>query len=92
MLDGVEYEIKVSNPIGHRITYLTRHGVPVKDDDEFTLCINNYRAAGGGDYDMLKNAPTIMEIQRSAVELIAEYIEKEKEIDFEPVNNINVVI
>lgn len=92
MLDGVEYEIKVSNPIGHRITYITRNGVPVKDDDEFTLCINNYRAAGGGDYDMLKNAPTVQEIQRSAVELIAEYIMKEGVIDFDPVDNIKVVI
>lgn len=92
MLDGVEYEIKVSNPIGHRITYLNRNGVPVKDDDEFTLAINNYRASGGGDYGMLKNAETIQDIQRSVVELIAEYIQKEKVIDFEPVNNINVVI
>ena len=92
MLDGVEYEIKVSNPVGHRITYITRNGIPVKDDDEFTLCINNYRAAGGGDYDMLKNAPTVQEIQRSAVELIAEYIMKEGVIDFDPVDNIKVVI
>ena len=92
MLDGVEYEIKVSNPIGMRITKLTRNGVPVKDDDVFTLCVNNYRAAGGGDFDMLKNAPTVKEIQRSVVELLGEYIEKEKVIDFEPVDNINVVI
>ena len=41
---------------------------------------------------MLKNAPTIMEIQRSAVELIAEYIMEEGNIDFDPVNNIKVVI
>ena len=92
MLDGVEYEIKVSNPIGQRITRLTRNGVPVKDDDEFTLCINNYRASGGGDYGMIKNSETLQDIQRNVVELIAEYIQKEKVIDFEPVNNINVVI
>ena len=92
MLDGVEYEIKVSNPIGHRITRLTRNGVPVKDDDEFTLCINNYRASGGGDYGMIRDAETLQDIQINVVELIGEYIQKEEVIDFEPVNNINVVI
>ncbi len=92
MLDGVEYTIKVSNPINQRVISLTRNGVPVKDDDSFSLCVNNYRAAGGGDYDMIKNSPTIKEIQRNVVEIIAEYIEKVKVIDFEPVNNIKVEI
>ncbi|MEE3425671.1 MAG: 5'-nucleotidase, partial [Erysipelotrichaceae bacterium] len=92
MLDGVEYTIKVSNPVGHRIVSLTRNGIPVNDDDEFTLCINNYRAGGSGGFEMLRDAPTIKEIQRSVVEVIAEYIEKVKDIDFEPVDNITVEI
>ncbi|MBQ6334634.1 MAG: bifunctional metallophosphatase/5'-nucleotidase [Erysipelotrichaceae bacterium] len=92
MIDGVEYEIKVSNAPGQRITSLTRNGVPVKDDDEFTLCINNYRAAGGSGFEMLAKAETIKEIQVNVVELIADYIKKVKVIDFEPVNNIRVVI
>lgn len=92
MLDGVEYEIKVSNPVGSRITKLTRNGIDVKEDDVFTLCINNYRAAGGGGFTMLKDAKTIKEIQRNVVEIIADYIAKEKVIDFDPVNNIRVVI
>ena len=41
---------------------------------------------------MLRDAPTIKEIQRSVVEVIAEYIEKVKDIDFEPVDNITVEI
>ena len=92
MLDGVEYEIKVSNPRGHRITKLTRNGIDIKDDDIFTLCINNYRAAGGGDFTSIKNARTLKEIQRNVVEVIAEYIEKHKVIDFEEIHNIKVVI
>ncbi len=92
MLDGVEYEIRVSNPKGHRITRLTRNGVDVKDDDVFTLCINNYRAAGGGGFTSIKDAKTLKDIQRNVVEIIAEYIEKHKVIDFEEVHNIKVVI
>ena len=92
MLDGIEYTIKVSNPVGQRITSLTRHGVPIKDEDEFSFVINNYRAAGGGDYDMVKDAPTLKEIQRNVVEIIADYISRHKVIDFKPVDNIKVEI
>lgn len=90
MLDGIEYTITVGNDVGHRITSLTHNGVPIKDDDTFTLCVNNYRAAGGGDFTMLKDAPTVKEIQTSMVELIAQYIEKYNTIDFEPIENIFV--
>lgn len=91
MLDGVEYTIKVSNPIGNRIISLTRNNVPIKDDDEFNLVINNYRSSGSGGYQMIKNSPTVKEITRSVSDLLAEYIEEKKVIDFEPINNIKVI-
>ena len=92
MVDGVEYTIKASNPIGQRIISLTRNGVPVKDDDKFTLCVNNYRASGGGNFNMIKNAPTVKEISTSMVEQLANYITYHKVIDFEPVDNIKVIV
>lgn len=92
MLDGVEYTIRVSNPAGQRITRLTRNGKDIKEDDEFTLCINNYRASGGGGFTMLKEAETVKEIQRNVVEIIADYITKVKVINFEPVHNIEIEI
>lgn len=92
MLDGIEYTIKVSNPIGKRIVSLTRNGEPVKESDEFAVVMNNYRASGGGNYDMLKNAETVQEISASMVDLIAEYIMKHKVIQFEDVNNISVIV
>lgn len=92
MLDGVEYTIKVSNAAGNRIVSLTRDGIPVKENDEFTVVMNNYRASGGGNYDMLKEAETVHEISASMVDLIAEYIMKHKVIQFEDVNNITVTV
>ncbi|MBP3892294.1 MAG: bifunctional metallophosphatase/5'-nucleotidase [Solobacterium sp.] len=91
MLDGIEYTIKASNDVGSRITKLTRNGVPIQDEDEFTICINNYRAAGGGGFEMLKNAPTVKEIQKNVVEIIADYIQNHPEISFEEVHNIEVI-
>ncbi|MBQ4417029.1 MAG: 5'-nucleotidase C-terminal domain-containing protein, partial [Butyrivibrio sp.] len=92
MVDGVEYTIRVSNPPGERITELTRNGKPVRDDDVFTLVINNYRAAGGGEYDMLSSAKTVSENLTDMVELLANDILKNGEIDFEPADNIRVVV
>ncbi len=92
MVDGVEYTIKVSNPEGKRIISLTKDGVDVKDDDEFTLAVNNYRSGGSGGFDMIKDAPTIKEIQKSVIDIIADYIIKNKIIDFEEKHNIKVII
>ena len=91
MVDGIEYTIKVSNSVGHRITSLTYQGNDVTDDMEFTIVMNNYRAAGGGNYNMIKEAPTVSTDLSSMVELLANYIQEHKVIDFEPVNNITVI-
>lgn len=91
MVDGVDYTIKVSNPIGQRLIKLTYKDKEVNDDDTFTLCINNYRASGGGDYHMIKEAPTIKDIQKGMVEILADYIIDKKVIDFKEVNNITVI-
>ena len=54
--------------------------------------MNNYRASGGGDYEMLKNAETVKEISAGMVDLLAEYIMKYKVIDFKSVDNIHVIL
>ena len=92
MVDGIFYTIKASNKKGERITSLIFNGKEVKEDDEFTLCVNNYRASGGGNFYMIKNAPTIKEISTSMVDVLANYIIKNKEIDFNSVDNIKVEI
>lgn len=91
MLDGVEYVMDIRKPVGQRIISLTRNGKEVKEDDVFTLVINNYRASGGGNFDMIAAAETLREILTSSVDVIAEYIMKHKNIDFEPVNNITIL-
>ena len=91
MLDGVEYVMDIRKLAGQRIVSLTRNGKDVNENDVFTLVINNYRASGGGNFDMIAEAETLREILTSSVDVIAEYIMKHKEIVFEPVNNITVL-
>lgn len=91
MIDGISYTIDVSKPIKQRIISMKYQGNDVKEEDTFTLCISNYRASGGGDFDMLKDCETVKEYSESMVELLANYIMKNKVVDFEPVHNIKVI-
>ena len=92
MVDGIEYTAKISNPPGERIVALTRKGIPVADDMEFDFVLNNFRGSGGGGYTMFSKLPVIRENLTDMVELLLEYIQEKKIIDFEPVDNIKIII
>ncbi len=91
MVDGICYTIKVSNPIGKRIIDLTYEGKQVLDTDTFTLALNNYRAAGGGNFDMFKNCEVVKEINESMVTLLSEYIMHHQPLQIHHRNNIEVI-
>lgn len=76
MVDGIDYTIKVSNPIGQRIIKMEYHGSPIQDDDFFTIVLNNYRAVGGGDFWMVPSCVTVSDVNRDMSELLAEAILK----------------
>ena len=92
MVDGVDYTIKVSNPKGSRIIDLKYKGEAVKDDQEFTLAISNYRAAGGGNFFMFKDAPRVLEMQEDMVTLLSNYIIEHQEVYLHHYENIKVTI
>ena len=92
MVDGVDYTIRVSNEKGKRITELRYQGKDVKDDDIFTLSLNNYRASGGGNFFMFKDAKLVKEIQEDMVEVIIEYLSKHKRVEVNHRDNIKVII
>ena len=73
MVSGVDYTIKVTNDIGERIVSLTYQGQPVEDDQEFTICLNRYRAAGGGDFPMLKDLPAAGTYTRDLMHMCEEW-------------------
>jgi 2',3'-cyclic-nucleotide 2'-phosphodiesterase/3'-nucleotidase len=91
MFDGIEYTIKVSNPIGDRIVSLTRNQKAIKEDDLFTLVLNNYRASGGGHFAIFRNLDVIKEIPTDVPILIMDYIQQEQKIVPTTKNNITVI-
>jgi 2',3'-cyclic-nucleotide 2'-phosphodiesterase/3'-nucleotidase len=49
-LDGCEYALDISRPVGMRVVDLKVQGQPVKDDQVFTLGLPTNRLAGDGGY------------------------------------------
>ena len=54
MWEGIDYTIRVSNPIGSRIENVTYKGMTLDPDKTYQVVMNNYRASGGGDFYMFK--------------------------------------
>jgi 2',3'-cyclic-nucleotide 2'-phosphodiesterase / 3'-nucleotidase / 5'-nucleotidase len=70
IVSGVDYTLDLTRPSGERVTSLTRDGVAVRDDQSFTLALNNYRQAGGGGYDMIAGAEVVYDRQEDIRELL----------------------
>lgn len=91
MWEGIEYTFDISQLPGERVTKLMYNGEQLKLDDEYEVVMNNYRAGGGGDYDMYKGKPIIKEITTDMTELLANYIVKHKTIKAEVNHNWEVI-
>jgi 2',3'-cyclic-nucleotide 2'-phosphodiesterase/3'-nucleotidase len=92
MLDGIEYTLKISNPVGQRVVELKFEGKDIQEDDVFTVAMNNYRASGGGNFHMIPDCPTVMEIQRDMTEIMAEYIQDKKIVTVNHHDNIHIIL
>jgi 2',3'-cyclic-nucleotide 2'-phosphodiesterase/3'-nucleotidase len=69
-MEGAEYALDPTRPEGHRLLYLRRDGKPVADDEVFTVAINSYRAAGGGEFAVWRNCPRILTSDRGLRDML----------------------
>lgn len=92
MWENIEYTIHVSKPAGSRVSDIYYDGKPLAMEKEYTVVMNNYRAAGGGNFDMFKNKPIVKEIQQDMVEIISSYFQKYQTVEATTTNNFTVVV
>ncbi|MCC6651294.1 MAG: 5'-nucleotidase C-terminal domain-containing protein [Candidatus Eisenbacteria bacterium] len=59
MAMGVQYEIDLTRPAGDRVRHLTFAGAPLAPEKRLRVVVNSYRAAGGGDFTMIRRAPRV---------------------------------
>jgi 2',3'-cyclic-nucleotide 2'-phosphodiesterase/3'-nucleotidase len=74
MWEGIEYKLNISKPAGERVENLRYQGQPIERNDEYNVVMNNYRAAGGGNYLMFHGKPIVKDIPTDMAELLATYI------------------
>lgn len=70
---GVSYTIHVGRPKGERVSDMKIKGHPVDLKQTYTICVNNYRAVGGGQYDMYIDAPVVKDIQVEGAQLLIDF-------------------
>lgn len=76
IVQGVDYTMDISRPLGSRITTLLRNGQPVVDTDTFTMALNDYRQVGGGGYTMLRGAPVVYDQQQVIRQLLVDEVQR----------------
>ncbi|WP_413627825.1 bifunctional UDP-sugar hydrolase/5'-nucleotidase [Fructilactobacillus vespulae] len=91
MYAGVDYTIKVSNPIGQRIINPTYHGQPVTNKMKLKIALNTYRAVGGGHYPMFNEDKVLRYNTVTMSNLIASYLKYHPEIDADKYRNFKVI-
>jgi 2',3'-cyclic-nucleotide 2'-phosphodiesterase/3'-nucleotidase len=76
IVQGVDYTMDITEPLGSRITTLSRNGKPVEDTDTFTMALNDYRQVGGGGYTMLRGAPVVYDQQQVIRQLLVDEVQR----------------
>ncbi len=87
MAQGVDYEIDLTQPIGHRIRNLRWHGKPLADDQPLRIAVNNYRAGGGAGYSMFRGAPIVWRSPEEIRDLVIDYYSDHRPLPSQPDNN-----
>ncbi|WP_430603228.1 2',3'-cyclic-nucleotide 2'-phosphodiesterase/3'-nucleotidase [Enterococcus sp. DIV0724b] len=77
---GIDYTIDLCQKVGARVTELRYKNQSIKDTDEFTISLNDYRASGGGGFPTYLECPVINEGAEEIVGLIVDYIQSQNEI------------
>jgi 2',3'-cyclic-nucleotide 2'-phosphodiesterase / 3'-nucleotidase len=88
--DGIDYVIDITKPVGKRLVSLKYKGKEIHEKDKFTLAINNYRAVGGGDYEMFKKAKVLKEYDVSLADLATNYLKKHPKFQIKLINNFSI--
>ncbi len=78
---GVTCDVDLTRPAGERIVNLAWKGAPLEPGQKLRVAVNGYRAAGGGDYAMIRRAPVVSRPAGLAPDALVEYVRRHGTID-----------
>lgn len=90
MWAGIEYELNISQPVDSRVVKLERDGKPLEMDGTYSVVMNSYRAAGGGDYAMYPGKKVLHEGATDMAALVEDFIRRHHPLQVREVNNWKV--
>ena len=74
VIDGIDYQIDVTQPLGERVVDATFEGQPLTSDMEFAVVTNDYRAGGGGGFPHLDGTHTIVSSDETNRAVLVRYV------------------
>ena len=80
MAYGVQYDVDLTQPPGQRIAELHRGGKTLPPDERLRVVVNGYRAAGGGDFQMIRRATRVSRRLPDAPDALLAYVKKTRTI------------
>ncbi|RJS20263.1 bifunctional metallophosphatase/5'-nucleotidase [Corallococcus sp. H22C18031201] len=89
LYSGIEYGYDLTRPAGARLTHLRFLGKDVTDDQVFHIAINNYRAGGGGGYDMFREGHVLWTSADGVRDYIASYLTAHSNLSPRDTNTCN---
>ena len=93
VIDGVNYEIDVSQPSrydaagklvnadAHRIKNLMFDGKPIDPEAKFVVATNNYRASGGGSFPGLDGSNIVLQAPDETRQAIIKYFQEQQTVN-----------
>ncbi|WP_029192497.1 bifunctional metallophosphatase/5'-nucleotidase [Paenibacillus harenae] len=90
MWAGIDYELDISRPEGSRVVKLIREGEPLRMDSLYSVVMNSYRAAGGGNYSMFAGKPVLYTGDTDMALLAENYIRTHQPLDVPHTDNWKV--
>lgn len=89
---GIDYVIHASNPKGQRISNLNYKGQPLDMHQTYHVVLNNYRAVGGGNYEMFSADKIVKDIQIEGAQLIIDYLQNHPNLNIPDVTHFKVEV
>ena len=90
MYAGISYTFNIQKPIGNRVENVLFKGKPIELDAHYSIVLNNYRAVGGGDFNMYSADKIIKDIQVEGAEMLIDFLEQHSIEDVPEVMNFEV--
>ena len=90
-ISGIDVTFDISREIGDRVISIKYKGEELKEDQNLTYCMNNYRAGGTGGYEFYTECKKVKTELTEIAELIMDYFSTFKNIEVDKTCYVKVV-